>query len=447
MPRLVAVFLASLLAFALVVPHATPAAAEEHEGDGDRADCTGDFFIEDVEQRLGPKLSFGINPAGDAGIFGPELPRADEVTDKIDGALADLSDGTETFSVRLNRFFWADGEEAFERFLDLADRYTSQGYTVSLQVRYHPTEEKEGDIEAWTEHVREVIARFGPNPLVTDFQITNEVTIDFSPDSSDGAFEGAFDALIHGVIAAKDEAEKLGHDHVEIGFNWFYRLDPQAEEEFWTYLRDEGGEEFVAALDWIGLDAYPGTYFPPSPPADVPGGVYDAMVNALSTLRCFAEYAEIPFAVPIRVVENGWPTGVGRPAEAQELALEALVRAVHDHCGTYNVDHYHWFNLQDENSNSPNFQQQYGIMRDDYTPKPAFERYKDLIAELSESEICVGDSQSDDEPDEETAAPAVESDDEVAPSRRLPATGGGLVALALALAGAALLLADRRRDR
>ena len=37
-------------------------------------------------------------------------------------------------------------------------------------------------------------------------QVTNEVNFTISPDSSDGAYAGARDALIQGVIAAKDEA-------------------------------------------------------------------------------------------------------------------------------------------------------------------------------------------------------------------------------------------------
>ena len=54
---------------------------------------------------------------------------------------------------------------------------------------------------------------------------------------------------------------------LEIGFNWFYRLDPQTEQEFWTELKEKGGERFVAAVDWVGVDAYPGTFFPPGGPA------------------------------------------------------------------------------------------------------------------------------------------------------------------------------------
>ena len=38
--------------------------------------------------------------------------------------------------------------------------------------------------------------------------------------------------------------------------------------------------------------------------------------------------------------------------------------------------------LRDADSNNPNLFYQFGLMRDDYTPKPAFETYRQLIAEL-----------------------------------------------------------------
>jgi hypothetical protein len=56
---------------------------------------------------------------------------------------------------------------------------------------------------------------------------------------------------------------------------------------------------------------------------------------------------------------------------------------VHDFRGNYNVTDYRWFDLRDGDSASPNFQQQFGIMRSDYAPKPAFAAYRDLIAGLS----------------------------------------------------------------
>ena len=104
----------------------------------------------------------------------------------------------------------------------------------------------------------------------------------------------------------------------------------------------------------------------------------------MSALReCYMPLAGLGADIPIHVAENGYPTGPGRSYEEQAVALEQMVRAVHDFRGNYNVTDYRWFDLRDGDSSNPNFQQQFGIMRDDYTAKPAFETYRGLIAELA----------------------------------------------------------------
>jgi hypothetical protein len=231
--------------------------------------------------------------------------------------------------------------------------------------------------------VRHVVRRFGRNPLVVAVQVTNEVNfLQIAPDASDAAFARAKDALIRGVEVAARVSERLGYDQLGIGFNWAYRNDPSSEQEFWTYLRDNGGPRFVRSLDWVGLDAYPGTFFPPSEP--LAGGYRDGMVNAMSVLRdCFMPIANIPRSVPMRVEENGYPTGAGRSDETQVAALREMVGAVNRFRGTYNVTDYRWFDLRDHLTSDPNFQRHYGLLRDDYTPKPAFAAYRELVARLA----------------------------------------------------------------
>ena len=266
-------------------------------------------------------------------------------------------------------------EEAEQR--RLVELYTGHGYGVEIVIRYR----RDDDPAGFAKFVRGVVRRFGDNPLVRGFQVTNEVNFSASADSSDGAYSGARDALIQGVIAAKREARRRGYSQLRIGFNWFYRTDPGNEDGFWTYLRDHGGRAFVKALDWVGLDAYPGTFFPP---AAQPASTGDFVVNALSQLRkCFMREAGIPSRVPIHVEENGYPTGPGRTYGDQRSALESMVGAVNTYRANYNVTNYFWFDLRDAESGSPNFQQQYGLLRDDYSPKPAFESYRALVDRLS----------------------------------------------------------------
>jgi hypothetical protein len=346
--------------------------------------CTGVPDSSGVPQLPGPPLRFGITPQVQTGQLGTgeAPPRLPEDPARQLAALDRLRPPGGPLVLRLHRFFWSDGEAGVRRFLDLADSYTRAGYLVELQLRYHPTSEQEGDIAAWTAFVREVVDRFGSNPRVVAIQVTNEVNLTFSPDSSDGAFKGSKDALIQGVIAAKDEARRRGFRQLAIGFNWAYRSDPSSESSFWNYLRDHGGKPFVSSLDWVGLDAYPGTFFPPT---EAPGRERDGMVNAFSTFRCYLKSAGIADSVPMHIEENGYPTGdtPDRSEQRQVQALDAMVGAVQDFRGTYDISDYRWFDLRDSDSTSANFQQRYGLLRDDYSEKPAFAAFRDLVARLS----------------------------------------------------------------
>ena len=97
----------------------------------------------------GPNLRFGIGPLVQAGQIGPlPGPAVAEQPERTHAALARLRPRTGAFVLRLNRFFWSDGEAGIQRYLDLARRFTDRGYLVELQVRYHPSPEQEGDIPA-----------------------------------------------------------------------------------------------------------------------------------------------------------------------------------------------------------------------------------------------------------------------------------------------------------
>jgi hypothetical protein len=212
---------------------------------------------------------------------------------------------------------------------------------------------------------------------VVALQIANEVNISFSPDSSDGAYARAPEALTTGVIAAKREVRRLRLRRLKIGFNWFWRLDDATERRFWRALRDSGGHRFARAVDWIGLDAYPGTVYPPSVPA---GGEREAIVSALRSLRRFARVPGIPRSTPIKVEENGWPTLLpARGYGEQGARLRRMVRATHDFRGTFNVSDYRWFNLRDNITGGPGLFDAVGLLRDDYSRKPAFAAFRRAI--------------------------------------------------------------------
>lgn len=331
----------------------------------------------------GPGLRFGIYPGGTAGQIGPPAPAKPDRQDRIDGALATLRPHGGPFVVRLYLgdvlASAASRRATLDKALASIKHYSALGYELEFAVRYRPAAGV-ADVSGFARAVREVVDRLGPNKQVVDLQVGNEVNFTAAPDSSDGSYPGARDALVAGVEAAKDEARVRHFDGLEIGMNWFYRTAPSSEDDFWTYLRTHGGPRFAADLDYVALDAYPGTFFPPStfPP---PG---NSLVNAFSVLRrCYLPESGISDKTPLQVHENGYPTGPGRTPETQRDVLEEMVRTVKAYRRKYRITDYRWFDLRDGDSGSPNFGQQYGLMRDDYSPKPAFGAYRDLVHSLS----------------------------------------------------------------
>jgi hypothetical protein len=347
-----------------------------------RSPCIGDTDADAVVAKPGPRLRFGITPGGEAGAAGPPVPVTAGTKAETLAGLRGLRPAGAPFVLRLNRFFWSLRTDGFQKFLRRARGYANRGYLIELQLRYHPDERQEGRIDRWVRFVRNVTRAFGRDPRVVGLQVANEVNFyPIAPDASDSAYEGAQAALVRGVLAAERVKRRRGYTQLGIGFNWAYRADPNREANFWGYLRDHGGTAFRRAVDWVGLDAYPGTVFPPVEP---PGGERDGIVAAISQLRrCFMPIAGLGQRVPIHVEENGWPTGPGRSEERQEAALRAMVGAAHEFRGTYNVTEYRWFDLRDHNSSSQNFQQHYGLLRDDYTAKPAYAAYRELVGRLS----------------------------------------------------------------
>ena len=328
--------------------------------------------------RGGRPIRFGIGPrlAGETGA-GQTVPVTPEQPAKRDAALKRLR-GKRFFAVRLNRLFSADGARGIARFKALARRFTRLGLEVELQVRYHPRPADDGNISKWLSFVRRVVREFGPNRRVTGLQITNEVNIAVSPNTSDGAYRDAVGALIRGVIEAKRTSRRLGYSHQEIGFNYAWRFGDPGDANFWSALRRRGGKRLRRHTDWIGLDIYPGTFVPGR---QVVRNLADAYLEGLAQMReCFMRKGGFGRDVPLRIEETGWPTGPGRTEAEQRRAVEAIVKTAHRYRGTYNITDLRWFGLRDNNSAGPNFQSFFGLLRDDYSRKPGFEAYRKLIA-------------------------------------------------------------------
>jgi hypothetical protein len=252
--------------------------------------------------------------------------------------------------------------------------YAAAGFQVELVLRYRPAAAG-GDVDGFADFVRARVRQLAGHG-VTSLQVTNEVNVTGAPDAADGAYPGAADALVRGVIAASAEAGRM-----KIGFNWAYQHG-SAETALFSHLKAVGGRRFARAVDWVGVDAYPGTWGPKLAPGGLGAGVRAATIDAMRTLR----RSLLPRAglsrVALHFSESGYPTGPQRTEAMQQTVMRAAIHAIADSRSRYGVTDYRWFDLRDADSAGPSFESRYGITRDDYSPKAAFATYRDLIARL-----------------------------------------------------------------
>lgn len=336
---------------------------------------------------VAPALRFGIYPGGAAGsVAGKPDPAPEDPAARL-AALLQLRGEAGTLGVHLYTAYtgdaaadertavWMDGEIA---------AYTAAGLDVELVVRFKPVGAGQvASVGGFARFVRATVRRYGGNARFSSLQVTNEANLTGAPDASDGAFPGAIDALVDGVIAAKDEVGRTGFSQVRVGFNWA-STHAGAAADFWNVLGRRGGAPFAAAVDWVGLDAYPGTWYPAldvsSLLPQLAGTALDAALNMLRT--CHMRAAGLGEDIPIHLSENGYPTGPGRSSATQARVLEDMVRAVDRRRATLNVTAYNWFDLRDSRSEDAGLESQYGLLHDDYSPKPAFATFRALVAEL-----------------------------------------------------------------
>lgn len=307
---------------------------------------------EDVQ---GECLRFGVYPGNTftvgkyAGL--PGAPGAPLYGHRALAAMEDLAGGRD-FDIH----FYASWRDGLRRdTIDAMRLVARRGLQVNLALKYLPPEGRDGDIVGFASWVAAIVRT---HPEVTTVQVTNEANSGASTDS-DGGSTDPLGALIEGVKSAAQVKKK----HQQIGFNWFYRLDPVSDQQFWSTLGQRGGQAFRDAVDWAGVDIYAGTYVPPA-----------FSVDDEADFRAALEYTRnemMPLAglgpdVPLYVQETGYPTlAVGRDGQRQADALAAYIRAT----AGLNVQLIQWFQLADAESTLGDG---WGLVDSAYEPKPAY---------------------------------------------------------------------------
>ncbi len=316
-------------------------------------------------------LIFGIYPGSAVGgdpssgvISGP----ADDPA-SIKAALDYLQVRNRPFVVRGYMHYIGSGKTVNITPVDMMQYVTGQR-KLDLVLCYRTQEENIAD---WTRFIRMILHTY--SDALTKIQITEEPTNPDAATGGDGNFPNIKEAIVAGVLAAKAEVQNQGLQ-IQVGFNATPSLD--AAHEFWVTLAQQSNYAlFLEALDYVGLDFFPDVFRP------LPSGLslQAAVAAVLTNFRTVSlAAARIPATVPIHITEHGWPTGLNRSGEQQARTIEAVIRTIHQHRTELNITHYEFFDLRDSDSMNSNFQ--FGLLRDDYAPKPAFEVFRKLIAEL-----------------------------------------------------------------
>jgi len=318
-------------------------------------------------------LTFGIYPLSVAGTpiglaTGPE-----DHYEKISSALKELKGNANQFLPRTYAVYM--GPETEEKVFNALNRYKNAGLLGDLTIGC--LMDPSLSLDYWLNFVRKVIKEYGI--FLESIQITNEPNLSFM----DGSKPYVIEALVQGVLTAKEEI-KQSNLTVKIGFGSV----PEGEKtmpQFWENLLKIGGDELIHSIDYVGHNFYVDVF-------EEPLKIEDVAVSAEKILRKFRETLNknsFPSTLPIHITENGWPTGknpfiqIERSYEQQSIVLEKIIRTVYALRQELNITHYEFFGLRDANSSKDDLFHQFGIMKDDYSPKPAFLTYKKLVNELS----------------------------------------------------------------
>jgi hypothetical protein len=232
---------------------------------------------------------------------------------------------------------------------------------------------------AWERFVRAAAAALSRTPALVALDITNEVNLPISSNTSDGAYTGAVQALVRGVAAARAELDARGRPDVSIGFTYAYRYTPQADARFWQDVGAAATPAFRAALGHVGVQLYPGLFWPPVLTPGQSAG--DATLEALTLVRdCWMPMAGLGRSVPMWITENGYATNLGHDEARQAGELRATVDSVHALGATLGVTDYRYFNLRDNRPGGTDLFDDVGLLRADYARKPSFGAYRDVVA-------------------------------------------------------------------
>jgi hypothetical protein len=309
-------------------------------------------------------VRFGIYPGGALGTADGTL-LADVPDDPASalGAL-DALRGGRAFHVRAYARFHDGraGDDTTTQTPSDALTYTAGGCRLDLVLQYQSAR---GDVDGYRRFVDTMIETHAA--VLDTVQVGEEINVVDNP-TLDGHYPAVLDAVVAGVGAAREAITRLGLD-VRVGTSTTVLLD---DPGFYGRLTDLGGDAFRAALDHVGIDAFPDVFRPLPPGADVAGACAWILAEhrRASLLPAGLDH------LPLRVTEHGCPTGAGRGEARQAELVRAMIAAALDPAAR--VESYTHFSLRDATDDDSLFGS-FGLTNLRYCPKQAFSVYAELV--------------------------------------------------------------------
>ncbi len=321
-------------------------------------------------------LTFGIYPGGAAGGDSGLLTGPADDPAKITELLDQLQGATLPFVVRCYDSF-QDPDSPFGKSACAPQNYAQyarKNRPLDLVLQFRSAS---GNLDGYLDFIRAKIREH--HAALYSVQIAEEPNFTDGPAVIDGPYPRILEAVVRGVITAKQTLIDLHTPHVKVGFNATPTFG--RSENFWANLAAtadacsaQHAKSFSDSLDYVALDFFPDVFRPAAPDGQ-PGDLSSSTLAVLETMRTiWLPSAKISASTPIHITESGWPTGPTRTPDQQSAALEKVVRTIHSARARINIARYTLFSLRDVTTPTPSNESSlfpfFGITTADYSPSP-----------------------------------------------------------------------------
>ncbi|MFD9391649.1 hypothetical protein ACFWBB_13230 [Streptomyces sp. NPDC060000] len=251
-----------------------------------------------------------------------------------------------------------------------AAQYAVRGRRLDLVAQYRSAA---ADVDGYCAFLCELVEQYGA--VTSTLQVTEEPNVTSNP-TLDGYYPAVREALVRGVSVVKARARELGYTALRVGFNTTPLFGPATS--FVTDLTSLGGGDFIADLDYVGLDFFPDV-FQPVDASDLAHAVEGLLRHHRDSVLAPAGLGHLP----LHITEHGWPTGPERHPHRQADVVETVVNVIAAQSEELHLSGYTHFALRDADSARTGLFHRFGLTTDDYSPKPSFDTMRMLVERFS----------------------------------------------------------------